>query len=166
MTHTQPIITEARVEAFTASALRLVGWLFALIVRMTATGRGARLRHILSCAERAVEQILFLKAVALYGPPPSRRIHPRGARPGFRRIQRRRRRLSFRSAGIRARKAHALTRVIALIDALTRPARAVAYFMKRLCNGLRPACIIPIAPPAARRRDVCTAPATAFADTS
>lgn len=166
MTQAQPLITDARVEAFTASALRVLGWLFALIVRMAATGRGARLKRMLSRAERCVESTLFLKAVALYGPPPRRKFHPRGAHPGFRRMERRRRRLFYRGAKVRARKADPLTRVAALFDALTRPQRAVAYFFKRICNGLTLGRIVPVAPPAMRRRDVCAAPETAFADTS
>lgn len=166
MTQAQPLITHARVEAFTASALRLLGWLFALIVRIAATGRSARLRRLLSFAEREVESILFLKAVALYGPPPRRRMHPRAAGSGFRRIEERRLRLFFRGARVRARRADALTRVVALIDALARPQRAVAYFLKRICKGLHLGRIVPIAPPAMRRRDVSAASEPTCADTS
>jgi hypothetical protein len=167
MAQAQPLITAVRVEAFTASALRLLGWLFALIVRLAATGRSARLREILSRAERGVESILFLKAVALYGPlPPRRKRHPRSTQQGFRRIENSRLRLFYRNAKIRARKATVLKRVIALIDALTRPERAVAYFFKRICKGLRLARIVPNAPPAMRRHDVCPAPAPTCADTS
>ena len=104
MIHRPPPITASRVEAYIASALRVLGWLFGAIVRFNLTGRSARLKHVLSRAERIVEQILFLKAVALYGPPPQRRArNPRAAPPGFGRAVRSP--ASFlRSVNIRARK--------------------------------------------------------------
>jgi hypothetical protein len=165
MTHAQPIITASRVEAYVASALRLLGWLLGVILRIGASGRGARLKHVLSRAERAVECILFLKAVALYGPPPQRRRHPRAAPHGFRRIVRKGGSF-FRSVKIRAHKAGALTRVLALIDALTRPARAVAYFLKQICKGLRLAGLLPVAPPADAFAEGASFAVRPFADTS
>lgn len=145
MTQAQPIITTARVEAYFASALRLLGWLLGAILRLAPAGRSARLRSVLSRAERAVECILFLKAVARYGPPPQRRRHPRFAASGFRRIEARRLRLFFR---VRVRKASPLARVIALIEALAQPERAVAYFFKSICKGLHLARLAPVASPA------------------
>jgi hypothetical protein len=167
MTHNQPIITESRVEAYVASMLRLLGWLFAAILRLNPIGRSARLKRVLARAERTVEIILFLKAAALYGPPPQRKTHPRFAASGFRRIQGRRLRLFFRNAGVRARKASPLTRVIALIQALTRPQRAVAYFLKHITKGLHFGRVVATAPPACSfTRDALAAAQCALPDTS
>ncbi len=140
------------------------GWLLGIILRIGATGRGARLKHMLSRAERGVECILFLKAVALYGPPPQRRRHPRSAPHGFRRVVRKSGSF-FHSVNIRARKAKALDRVLALIDALTRPERAVAYFLKQICKGLRLSGLVPVAPPA-HAVDAGRAAESALCDTS
>ncbi|WP_395644657.1 hypothetical protein [Terricaulis sp.] len=143
-----PIISQARVEAFAASALRLLAWLLGCVLRINPAGRGVRLGALLGELERAVESIIFLKATVLYGPPPPRRRHPRFAATGFRRIQTRRLRLFFRGARVRARKAGALRRVLALIDALACPERAVRYFLKRLRKGLHLSRVVPTAPPA------------------
>jgi hypothetical protein len=146
-TQLQPIITTLRVEAYVASALRLLSWLLGALLRIRPSGRGARLKHVLSHAEFAVECILFLKAVALYGPPPQRRPHPRSTPPGFRRSASNRRAF-FKSAKIRARNAGPIARVMALFDALTHPESAVAYFFKQICRGLRSASLVAVAPPA------------------
>ncbi len=147
MTQAQPIITASRVEAYVASALRLLGWLLGAILRIGARGRSVRLKRLLSRAELAVECILFLKAVALYGPPPQRRRHPRSTPRGFRRTTSDRRSF-FRSVKIRACRSAPLARILALIDALTRPERAVAYFLRQICRGLRLSRLIPVAPSA------------------
>lgn len=148
MTQAQPIIiTTARVDAYFASALRLLGWLFGVIMRLPRTGRSARLKRLLSRAERTVECVLFLKAVTLYGPLPARRRCPRFAPRGFRRKLGNPR--SFmKSARIRARRAGALARAIALIDALVRPQSGVAYFFKQICAGIRGSSLVAVAPPA------------------
>lgn len=148
MPEARPLITQARVEAYFASAWRLLGWLLTAVLRGGWTGRGKRLKLLLSRAELAVEGILFLKAVSLYGPPPPpRKPHPRPTPPGFRRAFARGQ-LFYKSANIRAgKKAGALARVLALIEALAHSDRAVAHFFKRLCNGLRPAALVPVAPP-------------------
>jgi hypothetical protein len=146
MTQAQPIITQARVEAYIASALRLLCWFAGHILRAGWRGRGSRLKRALNLLERAVECILYLQAIARYGPPPKQRRIPRAAPPGFRRVQNRRRALFFKGAKVRARKAHPLARVIALLEALTSPERAVAYFFKRLCNGLRLARLVATTP--------------------
>jgi hypothetical protein len=147
MTQPQPIITTVRVEAYVASALRLLGWLLGALLRIRPAGRGARLKHGLSRAEVAVESILLLKAVARYWAPPQRRVHPRATPPGFRRSARNRRAF-FKRAKIRAVKARPIARVVALFDALTRPESAVAYFFKQICKGLRSASLVAVAPPA------------------
>ena len=167
MTQAQPIVTAASVEAYAASALRLLGWLLGAILRLAPAGRSVRLKALLSRAERAVESILLLEAVARCGLPPQRRRHPRFAANGFRYIEGRRLRLFFRGARVRARKAGPLARVLALIEALARPERAVAYFFKHLCKGLRLARLAPVAPPA-RTLDgeLLTASALALPDTS
>ncbi|MGQ0531238.1 MAG: hypothetical protein ACT4OF_00930 [Caulobacteraceae bacterium] len=167
MTQAQPIITASRVEAYLVSALGLLGWLLGFILRIGASGRSARLEHLLSCAEHGVERILFLKAVLRYGPPPQRRNRHRSAPAGFRRVARRRRQLFYKNANIRARKAGPLRRVLALMDALANPERAIAYFLKRLCNGLCLSRLIAAAPPGdALARDALVAAAPTFIDSS
>jgi hypothetical protein len=141
-----PIISSASVEVFFTSALRWLNELLGAILQFGWRGRGARLKRLLSHAERNVECLLFLKAVALHPPPPRKRITPRAAPRGFRRITGRGR-LFFRSARIRAKKADALQRLLALIDALIDPARAVRHFQRKLGNGLSFTHIVATAPP-------------------
>lgn len=148
MPQAQPIITTVRVEAFIASAFRLLFWLMGAVMRRAPSDPPARLKTLLSFAEATVERLLFLKAVTLYGPLPQHKTHPTSTAPGFRRVRIRRARLFFRGAKIRARCASALCRVLALIDALTRPHRAVAYFLKQICNGLALTHHVAVAPPA------------------
>ncbi len=165
VTQSKPLITTARVEAYAASALRLLCWLFGALLRLGPSGRSASLKHLLSHTEGAVECILFLKAVALYGPPPQRGPHPRSMPRGFRRRTKNSRRF-FKSAKIRARKAGPIARVIALFDALARPETAVGYFFKQICKGLRLSGLVAVAPPTLGI--VCAPPAAAaaFCDTS
>lgn len=142
------LITEHRAGAYVASALRLLSWLLNAILRAGLTGRSMRLQRLLNRAESAVEQTLFLKAVARYGPRPKLRHHPRAAPPpGIRRVARDGRSF-FRSVKIRARTGSPLMRVLALIDALTRPERAIAYFLKQMRKGLRLSGLVVAAPPA------------------
>jgi hypothetical protein len=166
MTSASLPITAPRVEAFAASALRLLGWLLAMVMRGGWSGRSKRLRHILSRAERYVECVLCLKAIVLFGPLPKRRPHPRSAPPGFRRA-RRRMRLFFRSARIRAgKRAGALARVLALLDALAKPERAVAHFLKQLSRGTRLTGLVAAAPRADALAADAYANACAISDTS
>jgi hypothetical protein len=161
-----PPLTQTRVEAYVASALRFLGWLLGVILRLGTIGRGAKLKHMLSRAERAVECILFLQAVVRFGPPPRPLRRPRSTPRGFRRAAGRRLSLFFKGAKVRARKAGALQRVLALFDALARPERAIAYFFKRICNGLRHSHLVAVDPPAhALSRDAYAA-ACAIIDTS
>ncbi len=142
------IITESRVEAYVTSALRVLAWLTGVILRLNGAGRSLSLRRALSLAERGVECALFLKAVALHGPPPQRRRpHPRSTPKGFR-LAASYSGSFFRSANIRARKAGPLARVLALVEALTKPERAVAYFFKQICKGLRRTRLVLVAPAA------------------
>jgi hypothetical protein len=165
MTQAQPIITASRVEAYVASALRLLGWLLSRIMVFSWRGRGACLKRVLSRVELAVECTLFLKAVARFGPPPQRKRHPRSTPPGFRRSAPSGA-YFFKSARIRVRKASALDRVTALIEALANPERAVRYFFKRICKGLRLSRLVAVAPPADALVGHVDLAATAFADTS
>ena len=141
-----PIITSASVEVFFTSALRLLNQLLGAVLHFGWRGRSTRLKRILSRAERSVECLLFLKAVSLYGPLPRKRTTPRIAPRGFRRTSGRGR-LFFRSARIRAKRASALERVIALIIALLDPERAVRHFLKRLANGLSFTRLVTTTPP-------------------
>lgn len=143
--HPQPIITESRVEVFTASALGFMCWLFGVIVRFGLSGRGKKLRDVLSYAERAVEFTIFLHAVARFGPLPKKKRRPPSAPPGFR-VAQSRLKLFYKRANIRARKASAIERVFTLIEALQHPERAIAYFLKRIRKGLRGRRLVLIAP--------------------
>lgn len=146
MTTAQLSITEHRVEAFAASALHLLGWLLAMVLRGGWRGRSKRLRYILNRAERFVESVLCLKAVLRAGPPPKRKPHPRSAPPGFRRV-RGGMRLFLKSAGIRAgKRAGALKCLLALLDAMANPERAIAHFVKQLCAGTRRTRLVAAAP--------------------
>ena len=140
-----PLITQTRVEAFTASALGFVCWLFGVIVKFGLTGRSKRLRDILNYAERAVEFTLFLHAVARFGPLPKKKHRQPSAPPGFRMAQSRLK-LFYKRANIRASKASAIERVFALIEALQHPERAIAYFLKRIRKGLRGRRLVIVAP--------------------
>ncbi len=108
-----PTVTSASVEVFFTSALRWLSEVFGLIVRFGWQGRSARLDRMLFRAERTVECLLFLKAVALHAPPAKKRnLAPRFAPRGFRRVTSRGR-LLFRGARVRAKKASALDRAMA-----------------------------------------------------
>ena len=142
-----PPITQTRVEAYAASALAFLRRLFWDVLRLGLTGGSSRLRRLLSEAERAVERILFLHAVVRYGPLPAKRQRHAFAPRGFQ-IAHSRGALFFKRSTVRARKAGACARVLALISALLRPERAIAYFFKRICKGLRARRLIAAAPPA------------------
>jgi hypothetical protein len=164
-TNQPPPLTRQRLDAFHASALRWLGWLTRLILALGTPGRGKRLRRFLTRIELEVECILFCEALLRYGPPPRRRRHPRLALAGFRRTQHRRLALFFKRAGVRARGQSALPRVLRLFDVLARPERFIAYFLKRLCKGLRMSALVAAAPPAWAL--AAGAPArVAFADSS
>ena len=144
--HPSPLITESRVEAFTASALGFVCWLFGVIMRFGLTGRSKKLRDVLNYAERAVEFTLFLHAVARFGPLPKKKHrHAASAPRGFRMAQSRLK-LFYKRAQIRARKASAIDRIFTLIEALQNPERAITYFLKRIRNGLRGRRLVLVAP--------------------
>jgi hypothetical protein len=143
--HLPPLLTETRVEAFTASALRFVCWIFGLIARHGFSGQSRKLRDVLRTAERTVELTLFLRAVARFGPLPTRKPRPAAAPPGFR-VKISRGRLFYKRANIRAGKAHIIDRIFALLDALQHPERAIAYFLKRIRKGLRARRLVIVAP--------------------
>jgi hypothetical protein len=164
-TNQPPPLTRQRLDAFHASALRWLGWLLRLILALGTPGRGKRLRRFLARLELEVECILFCEALLRYGPPPRRKRHPRPAPTGFRRMRHHRLALFFKRAGVRARKQHALNRVLRLFDVLAKPERFIAYFLERLCKGLRISTLVATAPPAWAL--ACGAPArVAFADSS
>lgn len=164
MKHLPPLLTETRVEAFTASALRFVCWVFGLIVRCGFSGQSRKLRDILRTAERAVELTLFLHAVARLGPLPNKKRRHAAAPPGFR-LAHSRGQLFYKRANIRARKANIIDRVFALLDALQNPERAIAYFLKRIRKGLRSRRLI-IAAPIAEAVFSAQTPAPLTLDTS
>ncbi len=145
MKHHQPLLTQTNAEAFTASALDFVFWLFGVIVRLGLTGRSKKLGDALRHAERAVELSLFLNAVALLGPLPQKKHRPGAAPSGFR-VARSTLALFYKRANIRARKANAIERIFALIDALQHPERAISYFLKRIAKGLRARRLVITAP--------------------
>ncbi|MEQ1812680.1 MAG: hypothetical protein ABL889_22325 [Terricaulis sp.] len=160
-----PIVTTASVEVFFTLMLRLLTGLFGTILRFGWQGRSGRLHGMLCQAERAVECLLFLKAVALHQAPASKRKAPRFAPSGFRRTKSRSR-LFFRGAHIRAKKANALNRIMALIDALMSPTRAVRYFLKKVLRGLRSGRLVPASPPGEELMRAALICARQFVDTS
>lgn len=146
MKHLPPLLTETRIEAFTASALRFVCWLFGLIARHGFSGQSRKLRDVLRIAERAVESTLFLHAVARFGPLPKRQPPRSASAPRGFRVAHSRGQLFYKRANIRVRKAHIIDRVFALLDALQNPERAIAYFLKRIRRGLRARRLVIAAP--------------------
>lgn len=164
MKHQPPLLTETRVEAYVASALRFVFWLFGVILRHGFCGRSKKLDDTLRFAERAVELTLFVRAVARYGPLPRRKPRPSSIPPGSR-LSVARHKLFYKRANIRARKSSPIARVFALIEALHDPERAIAYFLKRIRKGLRGRHIV-IAAPIADARVCIAAPAPLAPDSS
>jgi hypothetical protein len=149
MKHALPPLTKDLIEAFAASAVLWLMWLMGVALKLSAPHKSRRLRRWVELHERAVESILFLKAVHRFGPAPRARRFPRGAPTGFRATRaNRRRRLFFRNSGVCARKAGLNERLARLMAALANPEPFVAYFFKRLCNGLHGARLIAAAPPA------------------
>jgi hypothetical protein len=144
-----PPLTQHLIEAFAASAWGWLMWLAAVIAKLGAPRRSRRLNTLVARLERAVENILFLRAVHGFGPIPRRARFPRGAPSGFRRQRHKRARLFFRNCGVRARKASIAQRIASLAAALADPEPHIAYFSKRLRRGLHGACLIPVAPPPA-----------------
>lgn len=166
MKHLPPLLTETRIEAFTASALRFVCWLFGLIARCGFSGQSQKLRDVLRIAERAVESTLFLHAVSRFGPLPRRRSpRPASAPRGFR-VALSRGQFFYKRANIRARKAGIIDRVFALLDALQNPERAIGYFLKRIRNGLRARRLVIAAPIADAIVSAITAPTEPTLDSS
>lgn len=143
-----PPLTSQRLEAFHASALRLLARLLMAMLAGGWRGRSRRVRAAVSWFEVLVERILFLHAVRRAGPPPQRSKAPKFARCGFRR-KRRSLRLFFKSSGVRLRRGGVLARVLRLFDVMARPERFIAYFLERLLNGLRTSGLVACAPPAA-----------------
>jgi hypothetical protein len=127
-------------------------------------GRGRKVRAVVRWFETLVERVIFLDAVLRAGPPPPRMKAPKFARGGFRRKPRSLH-LFFRNSGIRLRRAGVLARMLRLFEALAQPKRFIAYFLKRVLNGLRTSGLVPCAPPAVA---ITAAPplALAFADSS
>jgi hypothetical protein len=148
----QPIITKESAEAYFAPALDWLGWLLALIARLGAPFRSRRLTRLVAQWEHGVEAMIFLRAVARLGFLGGRRprAFPLSAPGGFRRARvNPRRRLLFKRARIRLRRAGPYQRVLRLIAVLANPEPYVARFVARLRNrGLRRSAIMLVAPPA------------------
>lgn len=157
-------ITRQRVEAYHASALRLLVRLLTAMLTGAWRGRSPRVRAAVTWLEKVVERVLFPHAVARAGPPPALRRPPQFAHCGFRR-RRRNHRLFFRNSGVRLRKGGMIARVLRLLDVLARPERVTGYFLKRLLNGLQISGLVVRAPPATRLACVARS-APAFADSS
>ncbi|MCX7360097.1 MAG: hypothetical protein NT015_18405 [Alphaproteobacteria bacterium] len=156
MKHPPPLLSDTRVEAYSASALRFVCWVFGVLARWGFSGRSQKLRDTLHRAERAVELTLFLHAVARLGPLPNKKRRPISTPTGFR-VTFSRGHLFYKRANIRARKASAPDRVFALLDALQHPDRAIAYFLKRIRKGLRSRRLVVAAPIAEALFSACVA---------
>ncbi len=164
MTQPRPPLSKDLIEAFAASA---VAWLVRLLGVLTTPGAERRrrlMRRFLHHIERAVECIIFLRAVERLGPTPRSRRRPRFAPNGFRRTMGNRR-LFWKCARIRARGADPFARVSRLLEALANPEPYIARFMRRLVNGVSFFHLVACAPPA----HACASPArpdARFADSS
>ena len=120
-----------------------------MIARLASPRRSRRLARELERLEREVEATFFLMALHRFGPTPRRRPIPRTAPLGFRRTSARpRKRLFFRNAGVRARKASLCERIARIFAALANPEPHVAYFFKRLLDGVHGPGLVPATPPA------------------
>jgi len=147
MKHALAPLTQDLLEAFAASAVAWAVRLLGVLLHPNASRLRRRLAAFVARVERFVEHIVFLQAVRAAGPPPQRRARPGSTPPGFRRV-RRRLTLFWKIARIRAdRHASLVDRIARLLDVLARPAPYVGRFLKQLCNGLRGARLIPLAPP-------------------
>jgi hypothetical protein len=132
----------------------------ALLLNPRAAHRRRLLTRLVQFAERWVEYIIFCMAAHRLGPRKPRKWAI-FRRPGFR-VARGSNRLLWKSARIKLRNASLIARVIRLIEALTRPERYCAHYMRKLARGLCFRRLIPCAPPAtllisAETRDVAIA---------
>ena len=164
MTHALPPLNQARLEALAASAIAWLVRLLGVLTALSAARRRRLMRRFLNHIERAVECIIFLKAVARLGPASRRRSHPRSVPAGFRRTLGSRR-LFWKSARIRARGADAFTRIARLLEALANPQPFIARFMRRFSSGVSFHHLVPCAPPGNPCASLAFADAR-FADTS
>jgi hypothetical protein len=164
MTHALPPLNQAGIEALAASAIAWMVRLLGVLTALGATRRRRLMRRFLNHIERAVECIIFLKAVARLGPSPRRRRHPRSVPKGFRRTLGSRR-LFWKSARIRARGADAFTRIARLLEALANPQPFIARFMRRFSTGVSFHHLVPCAPPGEALVSLAFADAR-FADSS
>lgn len=163
----------AKTEWKRSSLLRSIGWCvsWAFCSPRARRGGGVCCTAWWLRAEHAVECILYLDAHRLFfealgctGPRPRPTLRPHSLVSGFRRT-RGSRRLFFKSARIRLRKASLIARVTHLIEALIYRALYVMHFMVRMARGLCFSHIVPCAPPAvALAADVPRA--LCFADSS
>ncbi|MBK8544019.1 MAG: hypothetical protein IPL62_10960 [Caulobacteraceae bacterium] len=134
MKHDPPLLTQSRAEAFTASALDFVLWVFGIIIRLGLTGRSKKLGDVLRHAERAVELGLFFarrraawataeEAPALCGPAALASCDPQAHS-------------STNASHPRAKPTPSNASSRSSTRCST-PERAIAYFLKRIAKGLR-----------------------------
>lgn len=150
MKHAHTLPTPETIEAYAASALDWLGWLMGVMLRLGAPRASRRLTRAVELLERAVESILFLKAVHRVGPPlaPRAPARPLAAAAGFRRRYfTRRRRLLFKRARLKLRRAGLYQRVLRAVAALARPEPYIARYAARLRRGLSATRITAVAPP-------------------
>ncbi|MEQ1819706.1 MAG: hypothetical protein ABL871_13955 [Terricaulis sp.] len=129
------IISDQRLAQFRASAFAWMGWLLQVALRIGVFSKSRRLRHLVQHCERWVASYCFVLAVQSATAPKSRRRHPRGAPPGFRRV-RGNIRLLLKSARIHCKTANLAARLASLSIALADPEPYVAHFAKRIAAGL------------------------------
>jgi hypothetical protein len=164
---TRPSLSQARLEAYAASAVAWLVRLLGVLIDPSAPRRRRRLLDFVRRGERWVECIIFLQAVRAFGPPPQRRrAPPRAAPPGFRRKRRTPQRV-WKLARIRAdRRASLVDRIAQLLTALANPAPYRARFTAQLCKGLRLSALVPYAPPPLSLAAAAPCAPVAFADSS
>ena len=163
MKHTSPLLTQDLIDAFIASAGLWLMRLGVLLFNPRAERRRRLFTRLVQFAERWVECVIFCMAAHRLGPRRPRRW-ALYRRPGFR-VVRGSNRLLWKSAGIKLRNATLIERVIRLLEALTRPERYCAHYMKKLARGLCFHHLVACAPPAVAVVSACAGD-VAIADTS
>lgn len=145
-----PIVPKHKIDAFVAFGLDWLGWLLAMVLKLGAPRRSRTLRRLVQKAERYVDSIVFIMAIARLNPRPRRLArHPISAPIGFRRITTSRR-LLLKHARIRDRRLSLHARVLRLLSALAHPERYIARLVRRCRRGICATRVILCAPPAPR----------------
>ncbi len=145
MTHARLPIPQQRLESYHAFGTLCVLWFARMIALLPA--RQNRGIHIwIRKLERLVEMFVFLAATrrVSYVSPRNQAYVRRSAPHGFRRM-RKRNRLFFKLARVRAR-GDLNTRIAQLLNVLADPEPYIARFVKRLVRGVRGSRLFAVGP--------------------